>query len=144
MSTVHDCVDVRIKEYEDCEGQPFRVSIKTHCIVSHPNGCKVGAIQRKNPNYPPNGLTTFDEDPYIYLRLYDWECPEGVTPPFFKFYDTLTAPLACDPLTPLPRNSLLHAREEKRKWVCSGCSEETIDPKTQQILEHFDKEEYPK
>ena len=116
---VRDCQSIKVLEEDPshCEGAPpLRRSVKTHCaVIDTISGCKVGAIQVRNPNYA-NPSNDWAEPEFVYQRLYDWECPAGIAPPKgFRFVDFLNAPMACDESDdPLPTNPLLKPREERQ------------------------------
>jgi len=117
--TIDGCRTIRVLEQDpDCKdgSAPWRRTMQTHCAVTDRfSGCKVGALRYANPAHSDS--SSFDdwlEPRYLYARLYDWECPPGVTPPAkqaFHFVDTLVAPMACDDQgNPLPSNPLLRPK----------------------------------
>lgn len=106
---VNQCHTEIFLDETDCDkGEPPRRLEQVHCVVmDRQSGCKVGAVRERNPDY----MRDIYQPQVNYVRVYDWECPAGVTPPSrhaFRFVG-LYVPVACDPLTPIPtRNPLLH------------------------------------
>jgi hypothetical protein len=116
---VTDCKKLWVlsqRDPKDCVGDKveYRRSLATHCTVTNTvRGCKVGALRFSNAKYA-NPTADWDKSPYVYARLYDWECPPGVTPPEaweFTFISTFMAPMACDENTPQSRDPLLPVKE---------------------------------
>lgn len=113
---VTDCEGLWVLEEQPCADGSRRVKrLRTGCVLAdRVSACRVGVLRILNED-KGTGANDFVKPDYVYGRLYDWECPAGVSPPppaAFPFATTFNAPVACDDEEPgsPPTNPLLRKR----------------------------------